>query len=398
MSNPIPIEDVTRLLDDEDISKRLAAVESVADQYQGKAFNKEQKALADQIFRVLMHDAETEVRRALSESLKEINTVPKDIIMQLVDDIDEVAVPVLETSAVLTDEDLVNIIKNSASSEKFMAISNRPEVSEDVSEALVDTGDKKVTKNMLQRAAVRFSEMGLSKVFEKHGEDEDIVKTMATRDALPVNVAEKMISSIGGALQEELVSKYGHLIPNINEVVSKSQEAATLKFMGVDSTDKEIRNMVEGLEKTSEIAHEIYTRDAEMTEEMVKLESSGRLTPISALCMGNLSLFEISLSRITNIPVANVRKLLQDDSWRGLEALYNRAKLPPTLYEAVKIVIKVVREMDEEAKENSAMKKTANTLITRILKRAEDESGEVENLSYFISMIHQHAKLMPKDN
>lgn len=386
------LDKASHLIDSPDAAKRLQAVNEVAAQYNDTSITTAERKLAEQIFRVLMHDAEVNIRKALSENLKETNTVPKDIIMQMVEDVDEVAVPVLEFSEVLTEEDLVEVIKNSDSSAKFMAISNRKEVPEPVSDALVDTGEKGVVKNLLKRASAKISEMTMNKVVEKHSSDGEIMETLTHREELPVSVVEKVIKKVGGTLQGELVQKYGHIIPDISNMVEKSQEAATLKFMGLKSSDSEIKSMVDKMDRTRDIANEIYESDADLTKTVESLGLSGRLTPISALCMGNLELFEIGIARITKIPVANVRKLLKDDSGQGLEALYNRAKLPENIYSAVKLVIKVIRDIDEEAKNKSNVKKTANELITRLLNAADSEKEDVENLSYFISMIHKHAR------
>lgn len=389
----ISLNEASALLDNPDPVKRVEAVERVAEEFGNEALDNTQRKLAEQILRVLLHDAEAKVRGALSENLKENNTVPKDIIMQLVDDVDEVALPVLESSEVLTDDDLIEIVNNTDNVDRFMAISNRKTVNEGVSDALIDTGEKKVTKNLLQRAAAKISELSMTKVMDNFGEDSGMMETLASRESLPSAIVEKVIKKVGSSLQSSLVEKYGHVIPNISEVVEKSQEAATLKFMGLNSSDKEIKHMVDSIGETRNIANDIYERDVELTKTVEKLEASGRLTPVSALCLGNLELFEISLARITNVPVANVKKLLLDEEGKGLEALYTRAKLPLNIFGAVKLVIKVIREMNEEAARDSSFKITANNLISRILTSAEKEKEEIDNLSYFISMIHQHAKL-----
>lgn len=393
MSYAAILNEASHLLDSEDPKERLRALTEVTEQYNTKEITSTERKLAEQMFRVLMHDAETSVRKALSEHLKSTNVVPKDIILQLVDDVDEVAVPVLKYSEVLDDNDLLEIIKNSDSAEKFLAISNRKVVNENVSDALIDTKQPKVVKNLLQRTAAKISEFSLGKVISTFAENHDVMDSMAQRENLPASVVEKVIKKVGGNMHDLLVKRYGHVMPNISEIVEKSQEAATLKFMGMKSSVSEIKSMVDNMDKTAEIAQNIYENNVELTKTIETLQTSGRLGPISALCMGNLELFAISVARITNVPVANVRKLLHDESGHGLEALYKRAKLPENIFSATKLVVKVINDLDKEIKEKSSVKKTGNELITRLLKAAEDEKRETENLSYFISMIHKHSKM-----
>jgi uncharacterized protein (DUF2336 family) len=339
-----------------------------------------------------MHDAAANVRQALSENLKENSSVPKDVIMQLAEDVDEVAIPVLEFSEVLDDEDLINIIRNSESTDKMMAISNRKEVNEGVSDALVEKGEEKVIKNLMQRAAAKISEVTMDKVVSRFSENTEVMDIMAHRDNLPASVVEKVIKKVGDQMQNELIEKYGHVVPNIGDIINKSEEAATLKVMGIQSSDADIKSMVDNMDKTEEIAQDLYDSNTELTKTVEELKTSGRLGPISALCMGNLELFEVTLARVTNVPLANVRKLLTDETGHGLEALYNRAKLPENIFDAIWLVIKVIKKMDEEAKDNTQIKKTANELITRLLTASENEEKEIENLSYFISLIHKHGK------
>jgi hypothetical protein len=54
------------------------------------------------------------------------------------------------------------------------------------------------------------------------------------------------------------------------------------------------------------------------------------------------------------------------------------------------MVVRVLREMDHES---PGKRHPAKEVISRLLLKAEAEKKGVENLSYFISMIHQHSKV-----
>ena len=57
----------------------------------------------------LIRDAESSVRRLMSDKLADIPTVPRDLIKTLANDEIEVAVPVLKKSTVLQDVDLIEL-------------------------------------------------------------------------------------------------------------------------------------------------------------------------------------------------------------------------------------------------------------------------------------------------
>jgi len=52
------------------------------------------------------------VRRALSVTLQSSQNLPRHIAVSLIEDIDSIAIPILASSPVLTDNDLVSVLKS----------------------------------------------------------------------------------------------------------------------------------------------------------------------------------------------------------------------------------------------------------------------------------------------
>ena len=59
----------------------------------------------------MVADVQVKVREVLSESLKNCKTLPRDIILKLINDQDSVAVPFIKYYANLTNEDLISILE-----------------------------------------------------------------------------------------------------------------------------------------------------------------------------------------------------------------------------------------------------------------------------------------------
>ncbi len=127
---------------------------------------------------------------------------------------------------------------------------------------------------------------------------------------------------------------------------------------------------------------------------MRQLQIDEKLMPISALCIGNLNLFEVCMARILKVPVVNVRTLLFDSSNKGFKMLYERAGLPSSLYPATESLVEVLREICEELQDVgiTLSKTTATKIITNMMMRAE-ENGSVENMDYIITLIRHHAHM-----
>ena len=57
-------------------------------------------------------DVELTVRRALSESLRSARHLPNDVALRLANDVEAVALPILADSPVLTDADLIELVRH----------------------------------------------------------------------------------------------------------------------------------------------------------------------------------------------------------------------------------------------------------------------------------------------
>jgi uncharacterized protein (DUF2336 family) len=123
-----------------------------------------------------------------------------------------------------------------------------------------------------------------------------------------------------------------------------------------------------------------------------QLHASGKLTPsiiLSALCQGDFNFFETSLAHLSSIPVTNARKLIGDRGELGFRAIYNKSGLPEAMFPAVKLLLKIVRELDVEG-EVKGSSRYANRIVERILQYSEDT--QMENLSYIIALVRKVAQ------
>src|SRR5207249_4235467 len=90
--------------------------------------------IAQDIIRLMAKDASVAVRTALAQRLRNAKRLPHDVALRMAHDVEVVALPILTDSSVLTDADLVAIVRNGAAA-KQEAIAGRASVSEEVSGA-----------------------------------------------------------------------------------------------------------------------------------------------------------------------------------------------------------------------------------------------------------------------
>lgn len=364
-------EDVRELIKSP-FEKKIEITKKIADYYQSGGFNEKEMLVAVQIFRQLMKDSEVEVRKTLSEAIKNATNAPEDVILNLAKDIEDVSLPVLEFSDVLTDIDLIEIVNSTRDSAKHLAITKRHDVSEDVSEALIETKSDVVVDSLLQNEGAVVSQEGYDKIVDNFANDEKVMEAVVKRDTLPPEVVERLTNAVSDAIYKNLRKKHSEAFEAIDsKIVKRSRDFATMKVIGLKTTDPE------------------YYQFRKL---MDTLKVSEELIPVSALCMGNLHIFEITVARLTKTPVLNVRLLVEDESNNGFKALYMRAGLPESLYDATEVLIEVLREIKDELKGfSTSIPKAVADHIIECLRMKVAERGEVENLDYIISLITHNA-------
>lgn len=356
-------DDVERLLKDNSSESRIRVMQKISSQYVGHLLSETELLYAEQIFRALLHDAEVQVRRALSESLKNADAVPRDIIIGLAQDREEVALPVIRSSQVLSDADLIRIIESSREVAKIDSVASRDKVSGRVSRALVETHYPQVVKTLLENENASIEAREYEAIMHDHSDNRSITDAMARREALPIPIVEKLIHHVSDSLIEEIEEKYGI---DLEEAKQKTRESVTLQLIPQSTSDEEIDVIV---------------------QQMLMYE---RLTPsiiLSSLCQGNIRFFEIALARIAKIPRPNARKLIRDKGLLGFEALYEKTEMPASTFDAVRLLLQIVIELEKEEDLIPGSTAYANKVIEALLHRAEE--NEIENLSYIMALVRQ---------
>lgn len=358
-------EDIRRLLEDGSSETRVDITNKIAGAYSNARLHPREFTVAEQIFRLLLRDTEVRVRSALAQNIKESKIIPRDIVMVLARDVEQVALPMLEYSQVFTESDLVELVRASEQVTRHLAISRRSEVSQMVSSALLGKNNDAVTASLVNNKGADISEGEITAIMEQHKNNEGMMIALGSRPKLPLPVVEKLVTMVSGSLAATLKQKYKMTTEVIDEETVNTRESETLHLVKNVESDDELDALVS------------------------QMHDSDRLSPsmiLSALCQGNFAFFEASLARMSGIPIANARKLLTDGGELGFRGLYNKSGLPDAMLPAVRLLFRVVHEL-AEAGEKPGKSRYANRIVERILHYSEDEP--VDNLSYIIALVRR---------
>ncbi|HXP75695.1 MAG TPA: DUF2336 domain-containing protein [Stellaceae bacterium] len=367
MTDTLTQTDVERLLADPSPEARADMAAKVAHEFEREGLTPEERRIAEEIVRIMARDAVLRVRQALAEHLKESNSLPADVARILARDVEAVAVPVLQYSTVLTDEDLIGLV-NGATSEKLSAIARRPSVSEPLSDAVVAADDDKSIAALVGNEGAAIAERALHTVLARHGSKPEVGESLARRPKLPVSILEGLVSAASDRLREVLIAR--HDLPErlASDLVFQARERATVGLVSPQSPVSEALELV---------AH---------------LKRAGRLTPsivLRALCLGDLTLVEAAFSTLARIPVHNARLMIHDAGPLGFKSLYDHAGMPKALFHAFRIALDVARDTPLDGGERDRERRRRR-MIERILTQFEDIGAE--NLDFLLRKLQETAE------
>ncbi len=362
--------DVTRLLSDSSPRTRARTTAKIAAEFDAAALSEAERRIAEDIFRTLVKDTEVLVREALAAHLKSTPELPHDVALALARDVDSVALPMLKFSEVLTDDDLIEIVRGQEPA-KQVAIAQRTGVSEAVSDALVDTGNEVAVAHLVGNEGAALSEDALDRVIDNYNESDSVADSLARRPNLPPAISERVVSALAERLQAYLVAKHDVSPDVASTLILQARERATVTLIDYGSSEAELESLID------------------------QLDRKGRLTPsllLRVLCVGDLNFFERAMSKLTDLPLPNVRILIHDKGMLGLEPLYMRAGLPKGLFPAFRAAVSLVVETDYDGGQNDRQR-YVERLMERMLTKFEDPATRIapDDIEYLMAKLRQLA-------
>jgi uncharacterized protein (DUF2336 family) len=319
--------DVGRLLKNPSPEIRAETAAKVATEFSVGGLSKSEREIAQEIFRVMAKDIEILVRETLSQSLKEIPDISSDVARILAEDEnDSVALPILEFSKALSEQDLIEIIAV-CKPVRHVAVARRENVSAKVSDAIVEKGNEDAVVALVSNKTAQIAEKTFSKVVDKFGTNKRVQEPLVKREKLPLTIAERLVATVSDSLKQYLVTHH-ELSPEVaSDLLLESRERAVVRLLGDDEDHPDV----------GELVHQ--------------MDVNGRLTAsiiLRALCTGDLNFFEAAIAYKAHVALHNARVLIHDDGDLGMKALYEKAALPKRLYPAFRSAIGIAKISEAE--------------------------------------------------
>jgi uncharacterized protein (DUF2336 family) len=180
------LSEIARAISAKDESSRGVTAERLTDLFVANAasFSEQHVALFDQVIGMLAYAIEMRARVRLAEKLADVPNAPTGVIRRLAKDEISVARAVLSRSPRLTDSDLIAAAR-ARGRDHMLAISERANLSEPVTDVLVSEGDRVVVNAVASNPTARFSEQGYDSLVALSEADALLHSVIARRQDIP---------------------------------------------------------------------------------------------------------------------------------------------------------------------------------------------------------------------
>ncbi len=318
--------DIRRLIKATDEDERAAAAHKLCRSIDRIELDDDDRAAAEKILRVLANDAAELVRRAMAVTLKASDLIPHDVARRLAADVDSVALPIIGFSPAFSDDDLIEIVR-AGSAVRQIAIAARSRVSRDVADALSVDGCEEAVRTLAGNDNADISERAMGRVIDRFGDAGHVVSALAYRQVLPLDITERLIALAGDAVREHLISRHAVAPETAIRLATFARERATIDLVDQAAESADLAGFIAQLNARKVLTASLLLR---------------------ALARGQMAMFEHGLAELSSTPHQRAWLMVHDAGPLGLKAIYDRAGLPPRLFQAFRAGVDTWRTLQAE--------------------------------------------------
>jgi len=308
----------------------LSEITSVFLEDTGSYSDRENQYFGDIMGKVAF-DLEQEVREELSNRLSNETSAPRNLILRLAGDEISVAKPIIERSSILNDDDLVKIAKTK-SEDHLMAMTRRSDISETVTDALVNHGSDQVLEGVVRNTGARISPTTMVQVVERSHDNEKIQSPLIERPDLPFEMMQDMFEKVSMELKQKILKQTKEIAP---EKLDDMLNSVRAKF------DRKGRIRKRILSKP-----ELYIQN---------LEEKGKLNVdilVPLIRTNKYPEFLVAFSKLTDIDIPTAKRLVQDVSGEGLAIACKATEFDRSTFSSILMALShgSLRSIDETYK------------------------------------------------
>jgi uncharacterized protein (DUF2336 family) len=270
------------------------------------------------ILNKLAEDQLPKVREIIATELKATNQAPKDLIVKLAHDPEEmVAAPILEYSPLLSDSDLREVVAAGVVGEALKAISRRKNISEDLAEAIASTLEIPAVAALLTNKDATIREETMVKIVTQAKTTQALHEPLVERPNLSLRIMKRIAGFVASALVHKMVDNAQLDQKTADELISRTRKV-------IEGQAPDIEDTMSAQEKAMD-----FLNRGMLDDEFV----------LSAIKNRQKQLLTHCLALMAELSVVVVEKVLSSKNGRAVTAMCWMAKLK--MRTAIEVQIKI---------------------------------------------------------
>ncbi|GAB2183102.1 DUF2336 domain-containing protein [Roseibium sp. LAB1] len=358
----------------------IRAAQEFADRYLAAEPGSQEQISMAAALTILLDDPSRAVRKTIASLLASSAYAPGHVVRCLASDVDEVALPVLKYSPILTEVELVDLLAEGSDAVQC-AIASREGLPASVCAAICEVGCEQACRVLLENRSARILQSSLLRIAQRFEDRPDLCdQLLKTRD-LPLTTRYQLLMRLAQNLDDH---------PIVLERVPENQRHTFLS----DAEDKVVLRLA--LEAGAD----------DLPDFVEHLRINGKLTTrllLRAVCCGRLRFFAAALANLGQVPLPRLCKLLVTVRRSALQAMLRKAGLPLRAHQAFLLAIDIARQADADFTYDLALDE-ARMLTETLLSEMQDGAlGADEDVTAFlrrfaIDVARLEARLLVKNS
>ncbi|MFO1190360.1 MAG: DUF2336 domain-containing protein [Alphaproteobacteria bacterium] len=361
--------ELAHLLDlarDRSVKARQELVETVSGLFfnSTQSISEQERALMTDILRRLIHDVEMSVRKKLAQHLADKPNAPHDLIVTLANDEIEVAHPILASSTVLHDMELIEVIRVKTC-EHQLAIAMRRQVSESVSSALIETGNVNVIGRLLENPNAEISQAAMAYLVEQSRQVDAYQKPLLDRQDLGPELASRMYWWVSAALRKHILTNFDIDADDLDETIEN-----TVRGSLSDTFTDPATQALAGIKRVEKPA-----AGSELAQHLANAKAITPKLLIQTLRQGEIHLFEALFSKLGDIPIRLVQRMMFESDGEALAVACRAFGIFKADFASIFLLSRKARPGDKIVDPNELSRaldifdRTDNALASKIVRR-----------------------------
>lgn len=261
------------------------------------SYNDTESGQFGDILGMVARDMEMAVRQNLATRLSQVPNAPRSLVLQLASDEIEVAQPMLLSSLVLKDTDLIALARLK-SQDHLHAIAGREQVSPAVSDALVARGDDRVLVRLVGNTGAQLSREAMETLSDRAHKVEVLQRPMVTRHDLPPDLMNSMFFAVSSELKRVIMERMQGIDPAvIDAAIRQTERRIKMQSQTSDPDQAKADAFMAGLGKSGSVTESM----------LVTLAKQKRFPELTMV-----------FAKLTELDLRTARKVLSDASPEAL--------------------------------------------------------------------------------